>query len=133
MKIFESEYLLIDWDENQQIITEEWQLYFGETIQEAIFRQPMELILKTVKEKKISKLLINSTERKPLRSADLRWMEEYFYPELANSGIKALALLNQKNLLSTTSAKNMMRQINEKVEVKVFNEMVAAKTWLGQF
>jgi hypothetical protein len=131
MIVFESAFLRIEYHEELQIMLEEWKLDFTTKVEGDTFRQPLETLLQEFAKLKINKWLCDNTEQKPIASPDQLWLEEYYYPNLIKSGLKKVALVNAKNILGTSSAKNLLQSIvGHKLTIEVFNKNKEAKNWL---
>jgi len=131
MTIFESSYLKIQYNEATQAIWEEWQLDFTQMVVGDNFRQPLEKLIAEIEPNKASKWLCDNTEQKTIDSKDQRWLEKTFYPELLKKGIKKVALVNAKSILGTGYAKNCLRNLDNTLNVEVFNRNDEAKAWLA--
>ena len=132
MTIFDSPYLSIQYDENLQAMLEEWKLDFTKIVAGDNFREPLMSLLKEFKNYKVSKWLCDNTEQKTLLSEDQFWLEEYYYPELLNQGLKVAVLVNNKNILGTVNAKNCLQNLHEEnLKIEVFNKNNLAKKWIG--
>lgn len=132
MVIFDSPYLVIQYNEKLQAMTEEWKLDFtvlpleGDKV-----REPLTKLLEEFKTRKLSKWLCDNTEQKIIASPDQHWLEEYYYPELIKNGLKTAALVNAKNILRTDNAKNCLQNLEEeKTYIEIFNKNLDARAWL---
>lgn len=130
MKLYDSPYLQTVYDENLKAVLEEWKLDFTTQVDGVNFRKPLEQLIATFKEKKAYKWLCDNTEQKNLVFADQYWLETFYYPELIKNGLKKVALVNAKNILGTGYAKNCLKNINEAVEIEIFNKRKDAIEWL---
>ena len=132
MTIFDSPYLNIQYDENLETIIEEWKLDFTKVVAGDNFREPLMTLLKEFKDRKVSKWLCDNTEQKTLESDDQFWLEEFYYAELLNLGLKVAVLVNDKNILGTVNAKNCLQNLREEnLKIEVFNKYELAKEWIG--
>jgi len=129
--LLNSQYLKIGIDVKRGLLVEEWQLHFGLKIVEDKFRWPLELILKTCKDKSVKCFLMNITERKRLIANDQVWMETFFFPSLVKSGVEKIAIVSAKDVLGIGMAKNTLKHLTDVVEVEVFNSNAKAEAWLG--
>ncbi|MCU0446080.1 MAG: hypothetical protein MUE85_14315 [Microscillaceae bacterium] len=131
MIIFESPFLRVEYNEELQTILEEWKLDFTTKVEGEVFRQPLEVLLQEFKNRQISKWLCDNTEQKPIASTDQLWLEEYYYPNLIKAGLQKVALVNAKNILGTSSAKNLLQGlVGHQLTIEVFNKNKEAKNWL---
>jgi hypothetical protein len=131
MLVFESAFLRIEYQEEHQVMLEEWKLDFTTKVEGDTFRQPLTVLLQEFAQLKVNKWLCDNTEQKPIASADQLWLEEYYYPHLLKSGLQKVALVNAKNILGTSAAKNLLQGIvGHKLAIEVFNKNKEAKNWL---
>jgi hypothetical protein len=132
MLLFESPFLKIEIDEKMQAVVEEWKLDFTTTVENATFREPLEALINEFKNRKLTKWLCDNTEQKALNSPDQFWLEDYFYAQLAQSGLKTVALVNAKNVLHTSTAKNRLQNlVGRNLNIEIFNKNAHAKEWLA--
>ena len=130
MTIFESDYLLIRYDQENQIILEEWQNCYRTIPQSETFREPLEKLLETVKGNTITKWLIDNTEQNTVFDNDQIWFEDYYLSKLVEAGIQTVALVNAKKILRNNGAKNILETLNKKIRIGIFNKNIEAKQWL---
>ena len=131
MTIFQSTYLIIRYEASQNAIIEEWQLDFATITRGEILQQPLLKLLDAITETKASKWICDTTEQKNVITSDQLWLEKTFYPEIFKRGIKKIAFVNEKNILLTNNAKNILNSLsNKEIEVEVFNRNQKAKDWL---
>lgn len=132
MLLFDSPFLKIEIDEKLQAVIEEWKLDFTTPVENAVFREPLEALLREFKDRKLTKWFCDNTEQKALNSPDQFWLEDYFYAQLAQNGLKTAALVNAKNILNTSIAKNRLQDlVGRSLNIEIFNKNAHAKTWLA--
>ncbi len=133
MVIFESPFLQIQYDENLEAMIEEWKLDFTSNPHGDNMREPLQKLLEEFKNRNLKRWLCDNTEQKALQSADQRWLESYYYPQLIELGLEKAALVNAKEILGTVVAKNCLQNVEEEVlNIEVFNKYHEAYTWLGK-
>ncbi|GAB4397189.1 MAG: hypothetical protein OHK0053_13130 [Microscillaceae bacterium] len=131
MRIYESPYLLIDYNEGLQALTETWLLDFTTPVEGDNFRQPLQLLLDAFSKYGVKKWLNDASEQKTLASSDQIWLEQVFYPQLLAQGMKAACLVNTKNILGTVHAKNWLQnQQDADLLIEVFNHRELALAWI---
>jgi len=130
-ELLDTTFINISLDKKSNTLVEQWKLHFGIKVEEQTFREPMELILKTLKEENgITKYLSITTERKSLIHEDQLWMENTFYPSLSNIGLERLAIVSAKDVQEISLIKNMLHNLNESISIDIFNKANLAKNWL---
>jgi hypothetical protein len=132
MVVFDSEFLKITYDEKLNAILEEWKLYFGPKVELDTFRKPLLALIDIFKEKKLSKWLSDNTEQTRLNEQDQFWLEDEFYPAIVSAGLNHVALVNAKNILGTSIAKNCLSNLSKDLEIEIFNKSQPAQKWLAE-
>jgi hypothetical protein len=84
------------------------------------------------KEKKLSKWLSDNTEQTRLNEQDQFWLEDEFYPAIVSAGLNHVALVNAKNILGTSIAKNCLSNLSKDLEIEIFNKSQPAQKWLAE-
>ncbi len=133
MAVYESPYLIINYDEEIGAITEEWQLDFTTQVAGDNFREPLKKLLQEFEARKATKWLCDNTEQKTIDSKDQLWLEEHYYPKLIDLGLQTIALVNAKDIMETDYAKNSLQNLREAViTIEVFNKNQSAREWLSK-
>jgi hypothetical protein len=95
------------------------------------YRTGLKKILEVVEEKKLSKLMVDTTSMKMIGQEDQKWTIRYFLPKVFKNGCKAAAIIPSADYFNRLSVANILNNIKDPdKQVKVTPDQEEAKQWL---
>ena len=129
MVYFETEFGLVDWNENERIAMISWkQFASGENL-----KQPIEKLLELMISQKLEGWVGDLRGVKPITPEDQDWYDKTWLPKAINSGIKRAAVILPESVISTMSSKRFLSKMEDKeFELSYFQSVEEAKEWMKQ-
>jgi hypothetical protein len=126
--IFDKPFLKIVADDEKKLIHLRW-INFAPS---AEFREGLSFALEYVRKNKIKRWLANLREMSIIKESDRVWTNEEWFPELAKTGLKRMAILVSMDYLNQSSVTRIMNKAEEVIqfETEYFNDIDRARNWL---
>jgi|SRR6185436_6518384 len=128
--IFEKPFLKIVADDDKKFIHLRW-INFA---QSAEFREGLNFALDYVRKNKIKRWLANLRDMSIIKEADRDWTNDEWFPELAKTDLKRMAILVSMDYLNQSAVTRIMNKAEEDkfilFETEYFNDIDRAKEWL---
>lgn len=97
------------------------------------FREGTELLLNYLFESKVHKVLADAKDMILIGMDDQQWMVTSFLPRATQFGLKACAVVKPESYFNKVTIETIIQKIDqEKLLVKVFDDIEVAKAWLQQ-
>jgi hypothetical protein len=97
------------------------------------YRSALKKVADLVKEKKVSKMLIDTTAMKMIGQEDQNWTVKYFLPKVFKNGCKASAIVTSTDYFNRLSVSNILKNIKDPVfKLKVTIDQEEAQQWLKE-
>jgi hypothetical protein len=133
MKIYEGEYLFARVDLENQLVRATWQPE-TEKMKDAEFRQELSNYLEAVKNYKITKSLVDTTNfNMGVMPETQEWVSQNINLPLAEIGITRFAFLVSKDFFAQVSIEQTMDEgeVSKTIDTQYFDNLDAAEKWLG--
>ncbi|MEO5569528.1 MAG: STAS/SEC14 domain-containing protein [Bacteroidia bacterium] len=126
--IFEKPFLKIVADDEKKLIHLRWINY----AQSADFREGLNFALEYVRKHKVKRWLANLRDMSIIKEADRNWTNEEWFPELAKTELKRMAILVSMDFLNQSAVTRIMNKAEEVIrfETEYFNDIDRARDWL---
>src|ERR1041384_7310187 len=110
--IFDKPFLKIIADDEKKLIHLRW-INFAHSDE---FREGLNFALDYVRKNKIKRWLANLRDMSIIKEGDQKWTNEEWFPELANTELKRMAILVSMDFLNQSAVTRMMNKAeNEKL------------------
>lgn len=116
----------IQYDPVQNWVNMKWEGY----ISSLEFREGTELMLNLLIKNNANKVLADIKHMLLIDREDQEWLINYFLPRAVRFGFKAIALLKPISIFNDSAIKQISSNIDQKISIRVFNDMQSAKNWL---
>ena len=119
--------LIVRWDETLPSIIMEWSGFvYGEDFKKAV-NQGLDLLV----EKKGCKWLADLSKMEVIAQEDQRWLDEKWFPRAARKGVKYIAMVRPRKVISQMSVKRVTGKVGElEIETSYFESLEQAREWL---
>jgi hypothetical protein len=98
------------------------------------FRDITENMLFLLKEKRVSKMLVDTTHLQIIGAEDQKWLNEDWLPRAIAAGYRACAMIKSKYFFNRVAVDNVVNQIDQsQLTVQYFDDRELARTWLKNF
>jgi hypothetical protein len=126
--IFEKPFLKIVTDEEKQLIHLRW-IGFSNSDQ---FREGLNFALDYVRKNKVKRWLANLRDMSIIKETDRDWTNNEWFPELAKTGLKKMAIIVSMDYLNQSSVTRIMNKAEQVIHFQTenFNDMDRARDWL---
>lgn len=122
-------HLTIHWDEDIGAVWMEWRhLVEGEP-----FRRGQDQGIEFLRQKKTHKWIADLRNLGPLTADDLKWSSDDWFPRAIGAGIRFMALVAPKKIVTKMAMKLTMSKINdERLVTAYFDNLEEARAWLRE-
>ena len=128
--IFDKPFLTIVADDEKKLIHLRW-INFAQSHE---FREGLNFALDYVSKNKIKRWLANLRDMSIIKEADRIWTNEEWFPNLAKTELKRMAILVSMDYLNQSAVTRIMNKAEEeqliRFETEYFNDIDRAKEWL---
>ena len=126
--IFDKPFLKIISDAEKELIHLRWINYS----QSEEFREGLMFALDYVNKHKIKRWLANLRDMSIIKESDRTWTNEVWFPEIAKTELKKMAILVSMDFLNQSSVTRIMNKAEEVIQFKTeyFNDIDRARDWL---
>ena len=95
------------------------------------FRQGLNEGLELLEQHGTSKWLADLRDLGTVTKEDQEWSNEQWYPRAINGGIRYMAIIMPKSVISSMSVTNILTRVKDiNVETQYFDDIDSAKEWL---
>jgi hypothetical protein len=130
--IFEKPFLKIIADDDKKFIHLRW-INFAQSDE---FREGLTFALDYVSKNKIKRWLANLRDMSIIKEADRDWTNNEWFPELAKTQLKRMAIIISHDYLNQTAVNRIMSKAGEeqfiRFQTEYFNDIDRALEWLMQ-
>ncbi len=128
MKVFESENIIIERDDNLKCLIQNWK---GFATSEK-FREGIQKSIDLFKDKKLDKILSNTKDFGMVKKEDTEWVNSYSMPLLIKNGLRYMAFVVPSNVFSQMSVENFKKEMAGPVELRFYEDVAKAKEWMAE-
>lgn len=127
MIYFEKDYLRIDYDQEENLITMNWK----EAVVSEEFREGLNKGLECVEEHSIKHWLADVREMGALSNDDQEWSNNEWFPKIIKAGIKFMGVVISSDIFNQMTVDEIMTKVPQTDIVhRNFDNMDKAKEWL---
>ncbi len=127
MIYFEKDYLRIDYDQNENVITMNWK----EAVVSEEFREGLNKGLQCVEENAIKHWLADVRDMGALSNEDQEWSNNEWFPKIIKAGIKFMAVVISSDIFNQMTVDEIMTKVPQtNIVHRNFDDMDKAKEWL---
>ncbi|HKR06423.1 MAG TPA: STAS/SEC14 domain-containing protein [Bacteroidia bacterium] len=126
--IFEKPFLKIVADDDKELIHLRW-INFAQSDE---FREGLNFALDYVRKNKIKRWLANLRDMSIIKEADRDWTNNEWFPEVAKTDLKRMAILVSLDFLNQSAVTRIMNKAEQVIrfETEYFNDIDRAREWL---
>ncbi len=125
-KFYEEAFVKIQFDPRHWMIRAAWKGHLSfETVQRCGLK-----ILHMIKHNGVKKLLNDNTAVQGSWAAGTEWVAKDLFPELIAAGLKYIAWVQSPSAYSQLAAEKTAELSPERLEIKFFDDLTTAETWL---
>ncbi|WP_017731131.1 hypothetical protein [Nafulsella turpanensis] len=128
MKVFESQNIVIERDDELKCLIQNWKGFASSER----FREGIQKSIDLFKDKKLNKILSNTKDFGMVKKEDTEWVNSYSMPLLIKDGLKYMAFVVPSNVFSQMSVENFKKQSEGPVEIRYFDDVSKAKEWMAE-
>jgi hypothetical protein len=127
MLSFESPNLKIHWDERLQSVMMEWTGFVHGDDFKKVVNRGLELLIA----QKGRKWLADLSKMEVIAQEDQRWLDEEWFPTAAKAGVKYIAMIRPRKVISQMSVRKVTGKVGElEIETSYFDSLESATEWL---
>jgi hypothetical protein len=124
--------------------TETYTVYFDEAINAVVmewdgyatsaqFKEGTELMLNTLIQNKVFKVLADIKDMVLIGMEDQRWLDTHFLPRAIQFGFKALAIVRPDNYFNKVAVESISYKVDkDKLAINFFDNVEDARNWLAK-
>lgn len=79
-----------------------------------------------------SSIISDTTQQDAVKPQDAEWVATYATPILVKHGLRKLAFVAPKSVVTKMAEEHFARKAGEELEIRWFSDVAAAKTWISQ-
>lgn len=128
MKVFESQNIIIERDDNLKCLIQNWK---GFATSEK-FREGIQKSVDLFQDQKLDKILSNTKDFGMVKKEDTEWVNSYSMPLLIKSGLRYMAFVIPSNVFSQMSVENFKKESTGPVEIRYFDDLQKAREWMAE-
>ncbi|WP_026998252.1 hypothetical protein [Eisenibacter elegans] len=131
MKVFESDYSYMEWDEVNSIFSHIFKPG-SEDLNNDVFKEEMQTYVQHFKNLKPLRAIVNNKDMRFALSPDLQeWHAQNVFPQCVEAGVKKAAILVTEDIFAQVSVEQLMEEESSGAfEVQYFEDAKLAKEWL---
>ena len=124
----EFDFLNIQWDEASQSVVMVWKSFAkGDK-----FRNGLDEGLELLRAKDARNWLADLRDLGTVTKDDQEWSNENWYPRAINAGVRKMAVIMPKSVISTMSVTRILTKVEKvDIETRYFDDLEASKVWLS--
>lgn len=128
--IFDKHYLTIFADEEEKEIHLRWKAFANSDE----LRESLNFALEYVKVHHIKRWLGNLRNMSVIKEADRSWINNEWFPQLANTGLNKMAIIISLDYFNQSAVNRIMDKAEPIIpfETEYFNDMEKAREWLNK-
>ena len=128
MQVFTSPIISLDYDSVKKVLYQNWD-GFATSVQ---FREAIDKTVDFVKQNPVLYIVSNTTTQRPVGPEDGKYAASRM-PVLFSSGVKAMAFVLPKNVLTKLALGNFAKEQGMPSNVRYFDDLQEAEDWLFTF
>ena len=131
MVYLDTPHVRVWWDDEARFVGIEWRAY----VEGPTYREPLNLAIELMKEKKTSKMLSDMRRMKAVTQADQEWVNKDWLPRAIAAGSNCTAMVVPESAVAMMSLNRIMGKVGKVVNTgetsAYFKSMEEAKQWLA--
>ena len=126
--LFDTDYLKVTHDPDHKVLHLQWKRYASSEQ----FRDALNFALDRVKEFEITGWIGNLKNMEVIAPADADWSSNIWFPEIAKTGLKKMAIVTSLDYFNNTVVKKIMEAAQSVIpfETRYFVDISEAREWL---
>ena len=127
--VYDKKHLTIKINLQSRSVYLEWKAFAGSSD----YREGLNTALSLVKTHKLENWLANLRNMKAIRQEDQDWTNRDWFPQLAHSSLKKMAIVVSEDIFNQLAVDNIMQKSNGVIrfDTQYFNSDQSAQQWLG--
>lgn len=126
MEIYKTPTVTIEFDTKEKVLIQTW-VGFSASV---VFRTAIDKTVEFVENNSVRAILNNTLEQQVVKPEDTQYAASKM-PEMFQNGIKAMAIIVPKNIITQMSLKKFEQDVKG-ANVKMFSSVNEAKAWIHQ-
>jgi len=89
-------------------------------------------LIKFCEKRNVKRIIADTTNLKVVKADDMSWLSGHVLPSLSNYGVECFAVVMPNNPFGQVAIDTFV-QASSKITIKVFEDLVSAKSWARRF
>lgn len=128
MAYYESPVITVEWDEELQAVTMNW----NDFARSKQYREGLNQGLKLVREKNARNWLADLRDLGTVTQEDQQWTQEEWHPRAFETTLSSMAIVQPTSVITNLSVDDLVQEVGSNVTSHMFDNRPDARDWLRE-